>query len=66
MMLFVVLGPVMDAGYLYVHHAPVNYYNDTDVKCVDDLYSVYRFIPIAAITVVFFFIINYSNIMKSE
>jgi len=66
MFIFVILAPLMDAGYLYIHHAPSNYYNTTDVQAVDDLYNIYRFIPIAAVVTALFFIINYSNIKKSE
>jgi hypothetical protein len=66
MLLFVVLGPLMDAGYLYVHHAPAGFYNDSDVSTVDDLYGLYKYIPLVAMTVIIFFIVNYSNLKKNE
>lgn len=66
MLLFVVLGPMMDAAWLYAHHAPAGFYDATDISTVDDLYNVYRFIPLVAITVIVFFIVNYSNLKKNE
>jgi hypothetical protein len=66
MFLFITLGSLLDAGYLYVHHAPANFYNDTDIKAVDDLYGVYKWIPLVALSVGLVYIINYSNLKKSE
>jgi hypothetical protein len=66
MFLFITLGSLMDSGYLYIHHAPGNFYNDTDIKAVDDLYGVYKWIPIVALSVGLVYIINYSNLKKSE
>ena len=64
MFLFITLGPLLDSGYLYIHHAPVNFYNDTDIKAVDDLYGVYKWIPLVALSVGLVYIINYSNLLK--
>jgi hypothetical protein len=66
MLLFVVLGPLMDGAWLYVHHAPAGFYNDSDVSTVNDLYNLYKYIPLVAMTVIVFFIVNYSNLKKNE
>jgi hypothetical protein len=66
MFLFITLGPLMDAGWIYIHHAPANFYNDTDMKAVDDLYGVYKWIPIVALSIGLVYIINYSNLKKGE
>ena len=66
MFIFITLSPLLDSGYLYIHHAPANFYNDTDIKAVDDLYSVYKWIPIVALSVGLVYIINYSNLLKDE
>jgi hypothetical protein len=66
MFLFITLGPLLDSGWIYIHHAPVNFYNDTDIKAVDDLYGVYKWIPIVALSVGLVYIINYSNLLKGD
>ena len=66
MFLVITLGSLMDAGYLYIHHAPGNFYNDTDIKAVDDLYGVYKWIPIVALSIGLVYIINYSNLLKDD
>jgi hypothetical protein len=66
MFLFITLDSLMDSGYLYIHHASPSFYNDTDVKAVDDLYGVYKWIPIVPLSVGLVFIINYSNLLKGD
>jgi hypothetical protein len=64
MFLFITLGLLLDSGWIYIHHAPPSFYNDTDIKAVDDLYGVYKWIPIVALSVGLVYIINYSNLLK--
>jgi hypothetical protein len=52
--------------HVLVYHAPANFYNDTDIKAVDDLYGVYKWIPIVALSVGLVYIINYSNLHKDN
>jgi hypothetical protein len=66
MFLFITLGPLLDSGWIYIHHAPASFYNDTYIKAVDDLYGVFKWIPIVALSVGLVYIINYSNLKKSE
>lgn len=69
MLVFMFLGPVMDHIYLYINGTTqnpltVNFYTDSDIKTVNDIYNVYRWIPYLALGVVVFYAINYSNLKK--
>jgi hypothetical protein len=65
-LLFVLLGPLMDAGWTYMAHAPAGFYTVSDVETVNKLYDIYRFIPLIALGVVVYYVINYSNLRKNE
>ena len=69
MLVFMFLGPVMDNIYAYINGTvnnplSVNFYTDSDMKTVNDLYNVFKWIPYLAFGVVVFYAINYSNLKK--
>jgi hypothetical protein len=65
-LLFVLLGPLMDAGWLYMNHAPAGFYTTSDIETSNKLYDFFRFIPLIALGVVVYYVINYSNLRKDD
>lgn len=67
-MFFVCLGPLMDAGWSYIHNADpsAGLYTDTDISTVDSVYSFFHYIPIVSLGVGLYFIVNYSNMKRGE
>lgn len=66
MLFFIVLGPVMDHAYLYAHSAPAAFYTAGDMQTIDSLYQIFKYTIPIAMFIAIVFIINYSNIKKSE
>jgi hypothetical protein len=69
MLIFMFLGPVVDSIFLYINGTvnnslTANFYTDSDIKTVTDLYNVYQWVPYLALGVVIFYALNYSNIKK--
>lgn len=65
-LLFVLLGPLMDAGWTYMNHAPAGFYTTSDIETSNKLYDFFRFIPLIALGVVVYYVINYSNMRKGD
>jgi hypothetical protein len=65
-LLFVLLGPMMDAGWTYMNHAPAGFYTTSDIETSNKLYDFFRFIPLIALGVVVYYVINYSNMRKGD
>jgi hypothetical protein len=65
-LMFVVMGTIMDAGWLYSHNAPPSFYTESDISTIDSIYDKYRFLPLIAFTVIIFYIINYANVKGRE
>jgi len=75
MFIFMLLGPIMDQLYIYMHLAPMNitmggqsvaFYTASDIQTSDDLYELYKWIPYLALGVVIYYAINYSNFKKGS
>lgn|GEM_PF-3092482 len=73
MFVFMLLGPLMDQLYIYMHLAPQNltinnqtmvFYTASDLETSDDLYELYKWLPYLALGVVIYYSINYSNMKK--
>lgn len=67
-LLFVLLGPVMDAGWSYIHTASTttDLYTTSDVSTVDNVYNFYKWIPLVSLGIGLFYIVNYSNMKKNS
>lgn len=65
-LLFVLLGPLMDGAWTYMNHAPAGFYTTSDIETTNKLYDFYRFIPLIALGVVVYYVINYSNMKKGD
>lgn len=66
MLFFVVLGPVMDHAWLYAHSAPAGFYTTGDMDTINALYEIFRYTVPIALFIAIVYIINYSNLKKSE
>lgn len=75
MFVFMLLGPLMDQLYVYMHLAPQNltmnnqtmvFYTASDLETSDDLYELYKWLPYLALGVVIYYAINYSNMKKGS
>lgn len=73
MFVFMILGPLMDQLWIYMHTTPTNitmngtnvsFYTASDIKTSDDLYNLYAWLPYMALGVVIYYAINYSNMKK--
>lgn len=67
-LLFVILGPLMDSGWWYMHNAfaTTDLYTTSDTQTVDNVYNFFRLIPLAALGVVIYYVINYSNLKRDS
>lgn len=75
MFIFMLLGPLMDQLYIYMHLAPMNmtidgqtvtYYTASDLETSDKLYELYKWLPYLALGVVIYYSINYSNMKRGS
>ena len=66
MLFFIVLGPVMDHAYLYAHKAPAAFYTADDMQTIDTLYQIFKYTIPIAVFIAIVYIVNYSNLKKSE
>ena len=75
MFVFMLLGPLMDQLYIYMHLAPQNltinnqtmvFYSPSDLQTSDDLYELYKWLPYLALGVVIYYAINYSNMKRGS
>jgi hypothetical protein len=66
MLFFIVLGPVMDHAWIYAHNAPASFYTDSDMETINTLYEIFRYTIPIALFIAIVYIVNYSNIKKSE
>ena len=75
MFIFMLLGPLMDQLYIYMHLAPMNittggqtvtFYSASDIQTADDLYQLYKWLPYMALGVVIYYAINYSNMRRGS
>lgn len=75
MFIFMLLGPLMDQLYIYMHYAPMNitmgdqtmsFYTASDLQTSDDLYELYKWLPYLALGVVIYYAINYSNFKRGS
>lgn len=75
MFVFMLLGPLMDQLYIYMHLAPQNltinnqtmvFYTASDLETSDDLYDLYKWLPYMALGVVIYYAINYSNMRRGS
>lgn len=73
MFTFMLLGPLVDQLYIYMHLAPMSYtignttttyYTSSDLQTSDDLYELYKWLPYMALGVVIYYAINYSNMKR--
>ncbi len=67
-LLFVMLGPVYDNCWTYMHNSvnTTDLYTQSDVDTLDDIYNFIRLIPLVALGVIIYYAINYSNLKRGE
>lgn len=75
MFIFMLLGPLIDQLYIYMHLAPMNivmgnqtmaFYTASDLETSDQLYELYKWLPYLALGVVIYYAINYSNMKRGS
>jgi hypothetical protein len=65
-LMFAMMGFMMDFTYNHIHDDTSGLYTEADVTNSEDVYSMYKFIPWVAVTVVIFYIVNYSSRKRRE
>jgi hypothetical protein len=67
-LIFVMLGPFYDQMWTYMHHATntTDLYTQSDVDTFDNIYNFIRLIPLVALGVSVYYVINYSNVKRNE
>lgn len=69
MLVFIFFGPVVDSVYIFINGTvnnslTNNFYTQSDMHTVTDLYNCYQWVPYIAIGVVVFYALNYSSMKK--
>lgn len=59
--IFVCLSPVLDAFYGYIGSNSTGFYTEKDIGFAEDIYNLWKFIPLVGFGLVIFYAINYAN-----
>lgn len=67
-LMFILIGPLYDNSWMYMHHAynTTDLYTQSDVDTLDSIYNFIRLIPMVALGVVIYYVINYSNLKRDS
>jgi hypothetical protein len=64
--IWVCISPLMDAIFIYVFSAPTGLYTTKDYDFIEDVYNLWRFIPLIGFGLIIFYAINYSNWKRGD